>query len=254
MKTNKLEFLILLFITILTGIFIYVKPLRDFTYSVTFHPAYIMAIFFAALFAFLAILKVRPFKIPHGRVGWLTNKVLFILFLPFVLFPVLFCYFKVPYLFCHVCPRRCIFGYIREYIVPFTLIVNIDKRFWCYNWCPVGKIHDSQIVLQKKFHIKASLLYLRLFMLVLIIVSYFFMLYSATTQSLTGSTFYIYMFKNTYTFSAYVFATTTIIFMLGFFIHRFFCNALCPVGVISDVVLKIQNPTPCKSNMDREFF
>ena len=41
-----------------------------------------------------------------------------ILFLPVAFFPMLRCYFKVPYIFCKVCPRKCPWGEL------YTIIQN----------------------------------------------------------------------------------------------------------------------------------
>ena len=73
-----------------------------------------------------------------------TRWVYFVAFSLVVFYPIFRCYFKIPYLFCHVCPGKCIFGFVRPYIVPAALIMNLEKRFWCYHACPIGTLFDCQ--------------------------------------------------------------------------------------------------------------
>ena len=67
-----------------------------------------------------------------------------------IFFPIFRCYFKIPYLFCHVCPRQCAFGYLRPYLVPAALLMNIEKRFWCFHCCPIGPSFDCQARVSSK--------------------------------------------------------------------------------------------------------
>ncbi|HQH28991.1 MAG TPA: hypothetical protein PLP17_16480, partial [Oligoflexia bacterium] len=61
-----------------------------------------------------------------------------------VFYPLGRCYFSLPYLFCHVCPRKCVFGFLRPYLVPAALIMNLERRHWCFHACPIGTVHDCQ--------------------------------------------------------------------------------------------------------------
>ena len=68
----------------------------------------------------------------------------FILFLPIAAIPFIKCYFKIPFIFCKACPRKCVFGELRPFIIPSFLLLNLDKRFWCYKLCPCGILQDYQ--------------------------------------------------------------------------------------------------------------
>ena len=77
----------------------------------------------------------------------------FIIFSFISFLPIFRCYFKIPYIFCHVCPRKCVFGIIRPYLIPAMLLMNIRKNTWCFHLCPIGTLQDTQ---SDAFKIKKS--------------------------------------------------------------------------------------------------
>lgn len=160
--------------------------------------------------------------------------VYFIFFFPLVIFPIFRCYFRVPYLFCHLCPSRCAWGWLRLYIIPTALLLNIDKRYWCFKLCPLGTVQDIQNrAVKKKIKFNKNWFYIGYLPLILTVIFYvlIFPEYSVS--------FYNYMLKGIYAFSLGVFITVLAAFILAFLIPRFFCNIFCPVGCFSRFLLKV---------------
>ena len=121
---------------------------------------YYTAIYFFLISAFIFILfkkfeKVKQF-IPS------LKHIYYFVFLPLALFPILKCYFKVPYIFCRVCPKKCPWGELRPLIIPAFLMQNIDNRFWCFKLCPYGTLQELQCkVVKKRFTLPKILKNLR---------------------------------------------------------------------------------------------
>ncbi|RMF07016.1 hypothetical protein D6764_00810, partial [Candidatus Woesearchaeota archaeon] len=74
----------------------------------------------------------------------------YLFFIPIGLLPFLECPYKVPFLFCRVCPRRCPWGETRALLFPTMLVQNLDNRHWCFNFCPLGRFQDLQSAVVKK--------------------------------------------------------------------------------------------------------
>jgi len=157
----------------------------------------------------------------------------FIIFLPFILLPLLRCYFSIPYLFCRICPKKCPWGVLRPVIIPGFLVLNLDLRFWCFRLCPFGTLQDLQCKISGKRlclpgwikHIRYLFLAFSIVILIGIIRGHYFNFFG----------------KNSYEYTITVLAASSIIFILSFFIPRFFCNHICPVGAFSHLALKIEN-------------
>ena len=149
----------------------------------------------------------------------------FIVFMPIGLFPLLKCYFKIPYVFCNSCPNKCAWGYYRALTVPSFVLLNIDKRRWCFNHCPFGYLQDLQKS-KTKIKLPKYLKYLRYIILVLVL--FFWLLYDN------------YGYKSGYTITVAVLILAIVTFITSFFIHRFFCNYICPIGTVGDICIKCQ--------------
>jgi|TARA_B100002003_G_C14139843_1_gene548142 polyferredoxin len=189
-------------------------------------------IIYISLFIALVLIVLRYLK--KIRLNSRILKIIFgLLFLPAVLFPIFKCYFKVPYIFCKRCPRKCPWGLLRPVLVPSLLVLNLDKRFWCYNMCPLGTLQDYQgTILKKKLCVPKWIMNIRYIFLVLII----FVITKLLFDLHTGEFF----FKLTYQFYIWSFSIAVIIFLVSFFIPRFWCNYICPVGSFGDLALKLE--------------
>jgi polyferredoxin len=58
--------------------------------------------------------------------------------------------------------------------------------------------------------------------------------------NLAGYDLYASTFKNIFSFSLIVLIITIIILTISFFVYRFWCNYFCPIGTVSDLILKIE--------------
>lgn len=166
----------------------------------------------------------------------------FFVFLPITLFPVLRCYFRLPYLFCRVCPEPCPWGQITrggqmtKFTVPSFLVMNLRSWFWCYKLCPLGTIQDSQAMVCKyRFRLPSWLQYVR----------YLFLMSAILLVALTfNKSLYFqgpWAYYGSWGYTLQSLSVAAVIFTLAFFIPRFWCNYFCPIGSFSDLVLKVED-------------
>ena len=238
MSISGIYFLIFFGLILLLGNLIISERYSQTIYNMTFNSIYIILALVALFLGLLIILFWRKEFIESIK-RKILRLVSFIIYLPAVFYPIFRCYFKIPYVFCHVCPRRCIFGYLRPALIPGALIQNIDSRFWCYNQCPIGALQDSQCKGSLKLprflrHIT------RISVLIFIVVTYFLIKKARSIEIVEGTNLFLRMFKNGFTVSLIVIVVALIIFLISFFIRRFWCDYFCPVGGISEYVLRLQ--------------
>lgn len=180
----------------------------------------------------LIILMLRVFmkkKIKSKLISILYG----LLFLPIAIFPAIRCYFKVPYIFCKACPIKCPWGVLAPVIIPSFLVLNLDKRLWCFQMCPFGTIQDYQCKCVKKTVCLPKWLtnirYLFLVFTLVVVVGLFINL-----------NWLSWFLKETHHLYAWSLTIAAIIFILAFFIPRFWCNYFCPIGSFGDIALKIE--------------
>lgn len=194
--------------------------------------SYFLIVYITLIMAFILILS-KLFRKTEIK-EYPLRIVYLITFLPAATIPIIKCYFKIPYIFCKACPRKCVFGELRPIIIPAFLFLNLDKRFWCYKLCPCGTIQDYQAKLSKKrIRLPKSFIYFR----------YLFLLFTTIAALLL---IFNEKFKNPFFIGAYNIIPTTliaasIIFILCFFIPRFWCNYFCPIGSFGDLAIKTGN-------------
>ena len=186
--------------------------------------------------AFLKILLITAFGL--WVLKWITHKFLpqkwlkwiyGVLFLPVLLLPVFRCYFKVPYVFCRVCPNKCPWGILRSMAFPAFLLLNLSNRFWCTALCPFGTFQECQAQISpKRFKLP---LWAELFAyLVLLLVTGMYLL------TLFGSPWVKFFEIGRYAWVEVSVGVGTVILGAAFFIPKFWCRYFCPVGTIDDVV------------------
>ena len=193
---------------------------------------YYYPIYFLVIIAF-AIIFLKLFQ--KIKIKDNTLKIIYgLFFLPAVYFPIMRCYFKVPYIFCKTCPRKCPFGELRPFIIPSFLLLNLDKRFWCFKLCPFGTLQDYQCrVSKKRIHLPKWLSKIRYIFLALTAIAVLGLIFTPT--------YFDFFFKGEHHLYLWTFVISLIIFLLAFFIPRFFCNYFCPIGSFGDIALKAQN-------------
>jgi hypothetical protein len=218
----------------LLGFLIINEATNETIYSISLNSAYAVVIFVLMALGILAALDIITI---HGIKKKFSDWLYFIIFLPLVLYSVFRCYFKIPWIFCHICPRKCVWGSLRPYVVPGAVLMNFQQRFWCFNYCPVGKLQDEQAkCCKKKIVLPKWASWVRYLVLVAIIIVYFVSLVEAKSKGLSA----MFMFKNVFSTSIVVLAVGLVVLLISFFIHRFFCNYICPIGCVGDLVLKAE--------------
>ena len=186
-------------------------------------------IFCIALFCFLFFKLLNRKVLSWGWLKWLGG----IIFLPVLILPAMRCCFKVPYVFCRVCPDKCPWGLSRTLFFTSFVSLNLSGRFWCTAVCPVGTFQECQAQLSKK-HLKpyswlSGLPYIILF---LAIGMYFL-------------TFFASPWVESFEHGEYVWVAVTIsiailIIAAAFFITRFWCRYFCPIGTITELSLRLK--------------
>ena len=73
----------------------------------------------------------------------LRRWLFFLVLAPLAAFPIARCYFLVPFVLCHACPRRCVFGELRTFVVASALLQNLDNSRFCTGACPLGTSQDG---------------------------------------------------------------------------------------------------------------
>lgn len=152
----------------------------------------------------------------------------FIFFLPVWIMPLIRCWYRIPYVFCDMCPGRCGWGMFRQLFVPGYVGLNLDRRFWCFNLCPIGQIQDC---MPKKKTINVSKIgrYTRYPILAFVILAVF-LNYPATDAG-WGHTM---LELPGYQPSILGLGLLALVIVGSAFICRPFCNLICPIGAVGD--------------------
>ena len=234
------------------GVIIYSDASSMTLYAFTFQPFYHWVLLVLAASGILQAMGFDLFGMSRQRENRVASAIFqqtriklfrwvnFLFFSLVVFFPLFRCYFKIPYLFCHVCPRQCIFGYVRPYLVPAALIMNLEKRHWCLNCCPLGTMFDCQAqafgfnwrlpkILSKT---------LGIFVLAFTAYSYFKVKTDFQHGGATIADWYTVLFNNQFIPVFIVLFITAIILVLSFPVRRPFCDSICPIGTLSDLLFQ----------------
>ncbi|MFH1567570.1 MAG: 4Fe-4S binding protein, partial [Gemmatimonadota bacterium] len=158
-----------------------------------------------------------------------------------VFYPVFRCFFSVPWLFCHACPRPCAFGYLRPYVVPAALLANLERRHWCQTACPLGTLHQCQAGLSRRpRRLRQPLTWLAFASLTLAAVGYF-EVWGRTAGTAAPGSWFTFFYRDAFAVTPAVLAVAALLLLAGFRWLRPFCDLLCPVGTLSELVLKLEH-------------
>ncbi|RMF24121.1 MAG: hypothetical protein D6760_04055, partial [Deltaproteobacteria bacterium] len=168
-------------------------------------------------------------------------------------YPLVRCYFRVPYVFCHVCPRVCVFGYLRPYWVPAAVLMNLGSYSWCRRMCPVGAVFERRPragTPQRRVARAAAVV--RTGVLVAVGWAYFAVIGSPSTDSPTSGDLYSVVFKNGFTVSAAVLAAVAALWWLSRWVPRSFCQLACPIGASCDLANAALRKVPAGAAAGRD--
>lgn len=152
-------------------------------------------------------------------------------------YPIFRCFFKIPYVFCHVCPRQCVFGYFRPYIIPAALLMNLRGRHWCQHACPIGSLQHHQGGGRR---LPRWALALPLILAAGCAWAWFRMRDDAQSAADGAGAWFQFFFKNGFTVSTGVLITAATILAFGWIWHRLFCGGICPIGGVSELFRRLE--------------
>lgn len=189
---------------------------------------YPWAVGFFVLAGLAAALGVRP------RLVWspLWRGLQYIVFSLVVFFPVLRCWFRVPYVFCHACLRPCVFGLVRPYVVWGAAVMNLSAYPWCHHVCPVGLLLRAQPGFPAAPTRAAGRFRAGVF--VFVVAAYFVGLYGRDAYERAG-TIYHFFLRHSYAASAVVLAVAAGFLVANLRVRPSFCRLACPIGALMDV-------------------
>ncbi len=177
----------------------------------------------------LVISRLTQRPLPQAVLKWIFG----ILFLPLVLLPVFRCYFKVPYVFCRACPQPCPWGLCRTFIFNSFLLLNLSGRFWCANLCPIGTYQEGQTHLSKKYLKIFSWLFFSSYIILLLVAGMYLL-------TLFGSPWVAKFEAGRYAWGTTAVITFLAVFVLSFFVPKFGCRYICPVGAIAELTTSLR--------------
>ncbi|MBN3038804.1 MAG: 4Fe-4S binding protein [Candidatus Omnitrophica bacterium] len=175
---------------------------------------------------------VQNVQLKHHFKSYILNVVSLVVLAPIFFGVFAFCPFRLPYIYCAICPRRCPWYHIRGYIVLAAIVLNLKNNMFCNRLCPFGTV---QIFLSKmglrKFKIPRFLLSLKhvsvLILLLLIIMTFH-------PQMIIQSIWGIDLDQIFITNMRYILLVFFVLgIMASLFSYRFFCYSLCPIRALS---------------------
>lgn len=186
--------------------------------------SYLFAVKAACVLAFvLLILKWAGRNLPPNLLKWIYGT----LCLPLLLLPLFRCYFRVPYVFCRSCPSQCPWGIARTIAFSSFVLLNLSGKFWCSAMCPFGTFQECQPGMTKKsFRLPAWVLGLSYLALFAVTGMYLLTLFDLP---------WIAAFDlKRYEWVRGTVLTALLIIAASFYIPKFWCRYLCPVGTIAE--------------------
>ena len=172
----------------------------------------------------------------RDRVGLSAGRLAyFALLLPVAAFPLARCYFKVPFVFCHVCPRQCVFGVLRPYAIPAAVVANLAGHRFCEHRCPLGSAQAACERLGGRRARRIAALWLPRAVITGFVALAYVLARAQRGEGVMGGPFFSFFFVNAYAPSAWVLAASVGLLLLSLVVRRPFCEALCPVGAMAQL-------------------
>ncbi len=213
-------------------------------YSLSFHPLYtwaVLAILGWGLLRAMGLAKIPEAWLAPQNTDSIFRWLSYLFLAPVIFYPVFRCYFKIPYIFCHVCPRRCVFGFLRPYLVPGALIMNLEKRSWCHGACPIGTFYQCEARVASKTTRRPAWFWpVALGILLWTAVAYFKIAGDLEAQPDVAWDWYTFFYTNGYEASCWILGAAAFLFLAGWRLRRTFCGLLCPVGTLSHLILRLE--------------
>ncbi len=201
---------------------------------------YKRGVYLTILILFLFVFGILMFKVSKKALNLKhkTGNLGQFLLIPVVAAPLFKCRFKMPYVFCSVCPAKCPFGQMQNIILSSAVLMNLESRTWCSNLCPVGKVQDSLNLVGRSLKIKQiNPDKNKKISLILNAMGYIFLTFFLLAF------FSLLIIPQKLEFITRIFLTPSysvklgsviigILVLFSMVIPRFWCNHFCPVGLI----------------------
>ena len=130
--------------------------------------------------------------------------------------------------------------------------MNIEKRYWCFHCCPIGTFFDCQArVSPKPLRLPKFAKILPILVLIFTAFAYFKISTDLTQPGATVDDWYTFFFMNIYAPTSIVIGIAILLIFMALKLRRSFCELLCPVGTLSDLILKIER-LPSKGGVLKE--
>ncbi|HNX68914.1 MAG TPA: 4Fe-4S binding protein [Candidatus Omnitrophota bacterium] len=197
------------------------RSLLRFFWSLPF--LWVIKVFCAGAFALL-ILKWLGRTLPAGILKWIYG----IVFLPILLLPLFRCWFKVPYVFCRVCPAPCPWGLVRTFAFNTFLLLNLRGKFWCQGLCPFGTFQECQAQVPGRKLSLPGWLSVSSFVILLAVAGMYLL-------TLFESRWAGFFESGGYRWGMGAVLVALAILLSSFFIPKFWCRYFCPVGTIAEL-------------------
>jgi len=144
---------------------------------------------------------------------------------PLLFYPLIYCPFKLPYLYCFICQVRCPWGRLRGLFILVILALNLKQRFYCSYLCPCGTIQDLQGKIKtKRFNLPQWSHHIKYVVLGLVIT--IVLVNRRDPLFLIDGGLFLYLFA--------------LALVMSLFSHRFWCLIFCPVRALNDIILEIR--------------
>lgn len=191
------------------------------------NPLYLHSIKFILIIAFaLFVIKWITKRFPSRPwLKWIYG----ILFLPLLLLPLFRCYFKIPYIFCRVCPNRCPWGLVRTFAFNSFLLLNLFGKSWCSSLCPFGTFQECQTSVSKKRFILPVWISIVMSYVILLLVTVMYF------SSLFGWQWGRFFELGRYAWVDLTVIISLTILLVSFLVPKFWCRYFCPVGTIAEL-------------------
>ena len=184
----------------------------------------------------------RTLRTVSQRVGISPLRLIsFLVLLPVAALPIARCYFRIPYLFCHSCPRPCTFGLVRPYVVTGALLCNVGDHRFCERVCPLGHVQQSIGRMRGRAGLRLGRAgaVARVALLVAVAVAYF-AVRGASRSTAEADSVFAWAFSDAYVVSAATVTAALLLVAASFVVRRPFCDAVCPIGAVSDLVARAE--------------
>ena len=149
--------------------------------------------------------------------------------LPVAVLPIHRCYYRVPFVFCHVCPQPCAFGVLRPYIVTSAVLSNLSGHLFCERLCPLGRAQVAMTAWRRSSPRRLVWLSRVLGSASLLVVAY---AYFEAAGAVPGraETWAQLLSSNDYVPQVWTLAVAGVLLLASVWVRRPFCWMFCPIG------------------------